>query len=195
VFKDSREREILISLLTTHKTDWFREYEHFIFLKSALKEGLIDTHGKPLIVWSAAASTGEEAYSLAMFLSEIGHSFRILGTDISEDCLRKAKAGAYAKTTVDEQVELSLKKKYFLKGTGVNAGLYRIAPILAHPMKWRKYNLVDSAGLSSDLKFDIIFLRNALIYFDRESTQSIIHNVIKNLNKGGYLIIGLSETI
>jgi chemotaxis protein methyltransferase CheR len=195
IYKTQSEREVFISLLTTHKTSWFRENEHFQFLRQAIQEGLIQSIGSPLTLWSAASSTGEEAYSLAILLSELGTPFRILGTDISEECLTTCESGIYSRVSIDEQIEYSLKKRYFFQGTGCNKGLYRFDPHIASKIKWRKHNLNQALGLESEVQFDVIFLRNVLIYFDLDTSRIVITQLLKNLKPQGYLFLGLCETI
>jgi chemotaxis protein methyltransferase CheR len=197
---NQEEQSIFISSLTTHKTDWFREPVHFGFLRDVVC-GKIQTKkekadAKSWTIWSAASSTGEECYSLAMTLEDLsGVDYRILGTDISESCLEKATKGVYPRDVVDKQVAHATKVKYFLRGSGAeNKNLYRISPEISKNIKFRHFNLVDST-LTASVEFDFIFLRNALIYFDEQGSHAIIERLMHYLRPGGFFIVGLSETI
>lgn len=196
VKSDPEESSRFISALTTHKTDWFREPQHFAFLNEQIDLGKQDGGRDAWSIWSAASSTGEEGYSIAFsFLEKNIHRFRVLGTDISQECLQKASLGIYDKEDVDHQVRLEVKKKYFLSGTGAeNSESYKVLPDIQSHFKWRQFNLI-SDELPVCLKFDIIFLRNVLIYFDQPQIVHIVERLTQYLNVGGYFIVGLSETV
>jgi chemotaxis protein methyltransferase CheR len=120
---------------------------------------------------------------------------RILGTDISESCLKSGATGIYSSDVVDRQVPPALIKKYFLRGVGEKSSeYYKFDPSFANQLKWRPFNLVSSE-LGSKVMFDFIFLRNVLIYFDAESGYQIAKKLINYLKPGGHFIIGLSETV
>lgn len=196
VKKDAHERELFISALTTHKTDWFREPVHIKFLVDKVQGLGLAKQRNPLTIWSAACSSGEEVYSICMaLLSKDVTQFRVLGTDISECCLKKARSGVFAATQVDEQVPKRLRDLYFHRSIQVKGkSEYRIAENFQQWVKWRRFNLLEDK-LSAKVQFDFIFLRNVLIYFKPEDIHKIIGNLCAYLKPGGFLITGLSEHI
>lgn len=193
---DQGELETFISSLTTHKTDWFREPQHFDFFKRIIASRRQQLATEPLSIWSAASSTGEEIYSLGMTAIEEGvPNVRILGTDISTSCLEKARAGVYSKDTVDRQVHPALKQRYFLRGISPeHRSSYRVTEELRQLAKWRVHNLVESE-LPSQIEFDFIFLRNVLIYFDAETAFEVVRRLKRYMKKDGFLVVGLSENV
>lgn len=196
VKNNSEEKARFITSLTTHKTEWFREAIHFKFLTDTLKSNENSNFSDSIKIWSAACSTGEEVYSLIMALEEAGvHRYRILGTDISDSCLKKARTGIYEPSQVDLQVPERLRKLYFLRGSeGSTAGLYRVAPQFLSTTKWRSFNLLTS-DLPPGITFDFIILRNVLIYFDVLGSVTVIERLLRYLRPGGHLILGLSENL
>lgn len=187
-----------VTALTTHKTDWFREPIHFRVLEKVLSEQKGKTTLNPFYCWSAACSTGEEVYSIAMTLNKFGlgpNDWRILGTDISSHCIEHAKMGVYNRNIVDQQVTEEDVKRYFLQNSKIEyKELFRFTSEFNRQIKFREFNLTESR-LPIDLEFNVIFLRNVLIYFDKDTTTKIIVNLVKYLKPGGLLILGLSETI
>lgn len=194
--KNPAELSEFISCLTTHKTDWFRENLHFEFLKKQLSERNKKGIQDEFLVWSAACSTGEEVYSLAMTIAESNiEKFRILGTDISDNCLQTAEKGIYEKDKVHQQIPVHLKNKYFLKSNNKNfSDVFKFDPSFSNRIKWRKFNLMNSE-LHSNVKFDFIILRNVLIYFEPDDCHHIVTRLIRYLKPGGFFIVGLSETV
>lgn len=190
------ESKKFISALTTHKTDWFREPQHYTFLRKQIAFSKIDGNQEPWMIWSAAASTGEEGYTTAFcFLEEEVQNFKILGTDISTDCIEKAKKGIYLKDVVDQQVRGEIKRKYFLSGVGESRSqYYKVDPNIQNHFKWREFNLMSSE-LPVGIEFNFIFLRNVLIYFDAEKVNHIVRRLLHYLKPKGFLIIGVSESI
>lgn len=192
--KDVEEKSYFIDAITTHKTDWFRENVHYQFISNIVKINPQNSY----MFWSAASSTGEEAYSLAMQLMEDGldsSSYRILGTDISDDCIETCKNGIYRSEIVTSQVSPSLIKKYFLKNKNIEMKKYlKINPLLINNIKFKKFNLL-SGHLEGNVKFDVILVRNVMIYFDQNTINQVIKNLLVYLKDGGHLIIGLSESI
>jgi chemotaxis protein methyltransferase CheR len=190
----------LIDVITTNKTDFFREATHFDFLAArALPElsgGLAGA--RPLLVWSAGCSSGEEPYTLAMVLSEYsashpGFRFRILATDISTVVLDKARLGVYSAETV-APVPLALRRKYLMRSRDAEASRVRIAPELRRAVEFRRLNFMDPDYALAE-QADAIFCRNVLIYFDRETQQAILRRLIHCLVPAGYLFVGHSETL
>lgn len=187
-------REQFVTALTTHKTDWFREFSHFDFLRAQISETKANRK-QDCLVWSAACATGEEVYSLLMtFLESDERRVRILGTDVSEKCVQTGEAGIYHPQQVHSQVAPDLIKKYFLSGAVDGEKRYRFNPELAGHLKWRTFNLVSS-DLPSSVLFDFIFLRNVLIYFEADDATQVIRRLLRYLKPGGHFIVGLSETV
>ncbi len=194
----------MIDVVTTNKTDFFREPEHFDYLvQSALPE-LIARHDvgikENLMVWSAGCSTGQEPYTLAMVLREFGRqyhrfkfNFTVLATDISTRVLEKAKQAIYDHDTI-EPVPAQLKKKYLLKSKDSNRGLVRITKELRELVMFRRLNfLQEKFNLREPM--DIIFCRNVIIYFDRPTQETLINKFCRHLRPGGYLFLGHSEAL
>jgi chemotaxis protein methyltransferase CheR len=203
LFSDRGLREELVHLIdvvTTNKTDFFREPKHFEFLTSRMLPELMREGGprRPLLVWSAGCSTGEEPYTLAIVLSEFadshpGFSFRLLATDISTTVLKKAKMGVYPAEIV-RPVAPALKVKYFMHGRDPESNLVRVVPELRRLVEFRRLNFMDSDyGISG--KADAIFCRNVIIYFDKPTQQSILGNLTQYLLPGGYLFMGHAESL
>ncbi len=188
--ENSIEAQQAIDLLTTNETFFFRENKHFEFLAKLILEY---PRKKPFDVWSAACSSGEEVYSIAMTLSQYGpnHSWSILGTDISNAVLKKAVSGVYGFKRVDGIPEGYLLK-YCLKGTGKHAGSFCVKDELKKRVMFREHNLLKSCGHK---KYDVIFLRNVLIYFDQPTKLRVLQNLKSSLKPEGYLITSLSESL
>lgn len=201
---DGMEKELisLIDVVTTNKTDFFREAAHFDFLTETALPYLMNTYGigldRPLRIWSAGCSTGEEAYTMAMVLSEVATAipefrFSILATDISTLVLNKARQGIYTMDRV-EPVDLALKKKYLLRGKGDQENMVRVVPELRSLINFRRVNfLEDDFGINQSL--DIIFCRNVIIYFDQQTQKTLLHKLTGHLNPGSYIFMGHSETL
>jgi chemotaxis protein methyltransferase CheR len=192
----------MIDTVTTNKTDFFREPNHFAYLTGTAVPDLINLYGggirENLIVWSAGCATGEEPYSLAMALNEFkitnkGFQFMIIATDISTRVLEKARIGIYP---MDRAVPIPdpLKKKYLLRSRDESRKLIRIIPALRRSIQFQRLNLVDD---SYDIRIsaDIIFCRNVLIYFEKKMQEKIIQKICRHLRQGGYLFVGYSETL
>lgn len=190
----------LIDVVTTNKTDFFREPKHFDFLTATAVPALIASaaNRRPLLVWSAGCSTGEEPYTLAIVLSEYalacpGFSFRILATDISTTVLKKAELGVYS-TEVVRSVPAALKVKYFMRGSEPESERVRVVPELRRLVEFRRLNFMDANyGISG--KVDAVFCRNVIIYFDRPTQQRILGNLAHHLVPGGFLFVGHAETL
>ena len=195
-----REEKIhFIDVVTTNKTDFFREPRHFEFLtQRVLPEVREESGGRPLLIWSAGCSTGEEPYTMAMVLSEFAEAhpwfrFRILATDISTTVLARAELGVYPGEAVDE-VAPALRKKYLMRSREAGANRFRIVPELRRLIEFRRLNLMDSDyGLAE--KADAIFCRNVIIYFDRATQEAILGKLCGYLIPRGYLFVGHSETL
>jgi chemotaxis protein methyltransferase CheR len=191
--RDSSEWQEFINSLTTNLTYFFREQHHFPVLEEFVKKHLRD-HGRAPKVWCSAASTGEEPYSIAVTVAESGApQARIIATDIDTNVLAHADRGVYKIETV-QSVDSRLLRKYFLKGSGDNAGLVRIRPELRQMVIFRQTNLLeDSWAVRSNDPFDIIFCRNVMIYFDKPTQKRILQKFAQVLKPGGLLFAGHSE--
>ncbi len=199
---DGRESELpqMIDVVTTNKTDFFRESNHFDFLVERVLPEMIERHGldKRFMLWCAGSSSGEEPYSLAMVLhnfSEQVHGFKffILATDISTRVLDKAKLGIYDEESV-EPVPAAFREKYLLRSKERGKGLIRISPNIRSFVKFRRLNLIRN-DFSLRETMDIIFCRNVIIYFDRDTQEHVINRLYHHLSPGGYLFTGHSETL
>jgi chemotaxis protein methyltransferase CheR len=190
----------LLDVVSTNKTDFFREPEHFDFLtRQALPDLMArNPNGRPLLLWSAGCSTGEEPYTLAMVLREWeeahrGFQFHILATDLSTAVLAKAARGVYARDVVSP-VPAPLQRKYLLRGRDRQAGLFRVAPELRQRVEFRRLNFMD-AHYGIEGQFDAFFCRNVIIYFDRATQERIMQKLAAHLLPGGYAFVGHSETL
>lgn len=186
------ERQVAIDLLTTNETYFFREPKHFAFLE---KEFLPKWKtGKTLRVWSAASSTGEEAYSIAMLLDDMlgSRPWEVFGSDISSRVLKTAQQGHYQQNRIDG-IPNEFLRKYCLKGVGEHEGTLLIDKKLRQKVSFAPVNLKMPLGNLGP--FDIIFLRNVLIYFDMETKRKIIKQLVDEMHPDGFLFIGHSESL
>ena len=190
--QDGGEFQMAVDLLTTNETYFFREPAHY----ELLERELTATKPRSLAVWSAASSFGDEAYSTAMLLAEmeqkgrIGSDWQILGTDISDRVLRSAGAAVYP---VDRLRNVSPErlKRYCLRGDGESEGLVQIQPALRKHVRFGQLNLCEPIeGLGP---FDVVFLRNVLIYFDVPTKRAVVDRVLTQLRPDGLFFIGTAE--
>ena len=188
----------LIDVVTTNKTDFFREPQHFDFLAGKALPELAARSGNQLLIWSAGCSTGEEPYTLAMVLSEYaethpGFRFRILATDISTAVLAKAEKGVYTEEVISP-VPAALKRKYFMRSRDRDSNRVRVVPELRQLVEFRRLNFMeDDYGLAE--KADAIFCRNVIIYFDRPTQERILNKLSHHLVPRGYMFVGHAETL
>lgn len=185
------ERQMAIDLLTTNETYFFREPKHFDYMAAEILPTWASGKRR---VWSAASSSGEEAYTIAMVLAE--HSptadWEVVGTDISSRMVERARSGLFPLARADK-VPRAYLHKYCLKGVGNMAGYMRMDRPLQSRTRFHHANLRErqqELGL-----FDLIFLRNVMIYFDTDTKRQVVTNVIRQLKPGGYLMIGHSESL
>lgn len=193
------ELELFLDAVTTNETHFFRTPHHFDWFKGPfLDELALRPHAgsqpRRLRVWSAACSTGEEPYSVAVCVQESAIKLRgwkttILGTDISEAVLRDARLGVYRKRSLDEVSDARLKRHFEVSPDGAT---YTVRPAVREMVEFRRHNLMEPLKLPP---FDCIFIRNVLIYFDRASKQVVINHLVNSLAPGGYLVVGPSEGI
>ena len=196
------EHVYMFNAVTTNKTDFFRESDHFDFLTGKVLPELLDTYGlgarRCLNVWSAGCSTGEEPYTLAMVLSEFAQKrqpfrFSILATDISTRALEHAASGIYECEKV-EPIAKPLRKKYLMRSKDKNRGLVRIVPELRTTVRFERLNLmVENYGIGEVM--GVIFCRNVIIYFDRPTQERLLRRLSSHLMRGGYLFMGHSESL
>jgi len=190
----------LIDLISTNHTHFFREVQHMDFLKQhAIPEWCAKLSPRdPLRIWSAASSSGEEPYTLAIVLAEYfrahpQHSWLIEGTDISTRILEHAKNGIYGKDRV-KLPDPQYLQRYFQNGTGDFTGYYRVKKELRDSIKFHHANLLHSPyPVAKDQH--IIFCRNVMIYFDQKTQQELVNKLTQQLSPGGYLIVGHSESL
>jgi chemotaxis protein methyltransferase CheR len=190
----------LIDVVTTNKTDFFREPRHFDFLVNKAMPELAASAGnvRPFMVWSAGCSTGEEPYTLAMVMSEYTEThpsfrFRILASDISTTVLKRAGTGVYSRAVV-EPVPAAMKPKYLMRSREPGADRVRIVPELRRQVEFRRVNFMDE-DFGVDETFDVILCRNVIIYFDRATQASVLGKLCDHLRPGGYLLVGHAEAL
>lgn len=185
------ERQVMFDLLTTNETYFFREPEHFNFLRD---RATCHRKNGAFRVWSAASSSGEEAYTMAMILAEtLGDTaWEILGTDICTKVLAKAQSGHYPMART-EGIPHALLKKYCRKGIREQEGTLLINKKLRDRVQFLQSNLMNPhKGVG---KFDVIFLRNVMIYFKNETKRQVISNLVPYLKPGGHFVVGHCESL
>ncbi len=190
----------LIDAVTTNKTDFFREPDHFEFLTTKALPDLDARTGadRRSLVWSAGCSTGEEPYTLAMVLSEYakGHAgfrFSVLATDISTAVLAKARLGVFKAEAV-KPVHENLRRKYLMRSRDPGSDQVRIVPELRAKVEFRRMNFMD-AGHALPEPPEIVFCRNVIIYFDRPTQLRVLESLTRQLAPGGYFFSGHSESL
>ena len=202
--RDGMENELLhmIDVVTTNKTDFFREKVHFDYLVTNAVPELLSRFRtgmqKKLLVWSAGCSTGEEPYTLAMVLSEIrvnhpDFQFEVIATDISSKVLQKASRGIYDEERVSA-IPIEFKKKYFMRSKNKEKRLVRIVPELRDIVSFKRLNFMKEDYGFKELS-DIIFCRNVFIYFSRSTQERLLRKFYDHLTPGGYLFMGHCETL
>lgn len=196
----AEEREHFINAITTNKTDFFRESQHFAFLVDTVLPELRGCGRGTLRfkAWSAGCSSGEEPYTLAMVLAEYaarqpGFDFAILGTDISTTVLARAREAVYQKEQI-LPVPPELRRKYLLRSRNQGEPLARVVPELRRRVSLHRLNFMDGDYGIRDT-FHVIFFRNVMIYFDRSTQEAVINRMCRNLAPGGYLFAGHSESL
>lgn len=192
----------LISILTNHTTEFFREAEHFNFLADEVFPEFIKNK-KPIRIWSAASSIGKEAYSIAMCYLEVCYNLgisanfippiEILGTDLDSISVEKSNNGIYLVSEIEKEIGKNLIQKYFDIGEKELKKYARIKDIIHNICKFKTHNLLSS---TEDIgKFNVIFIRNVIIYYKRKEVKNIILTIKNHLEKDGYLILGHSESL
>ncbi len=188
------EFQIMVDLLTTNETYFFREPDHFTYLKQQLLPNY--PREQPFQAWSAACSSGEEAYTTAMILMDVlgaNRAWSVLGTDISARMLHLARSGVYP-LNATSHIPKECLSRYCLKGVRSQAGTFCIEKKLRERVKFQQCNL-NAPNYPRLPNFDLILLRNVLIYFDLPTKRQLIHKIIAQLKSGGYLFIGHAENL
>ena len=198
--RSTQEDELvqLIDVVTTNKTDFFREPAHFEFLTQQVLPVLNSGSRRPITLWSAGCSSGEEPYTLAMVLSEYalvhpGFRFRILATDISTAVLNKARVGIYA-NDLARPIPAGLRTKYLMRSKEPGSNRVRVIPELRRAIEFQRLNFMESR-YDIPPAVDVIFCRNVIIYFDRQTQQHILSKLTRHLAPGGFLFVGHAETL
>ncbi len=197
----SEEIALMINAITTNLTTFFRENSHFEYLRDSVLPELAANGAKKVELWSAGCSSGQEPYTLAIVIQEFIRQhpdssiedFSILATDISSKVLDKAIDAVYPMSEV-ENLSFDLKKRYFLKSKNTKNPAVRIKPELRQKLIFERLNFMDLSYPKTTMK-DVIFCRNVLIYFDKETQESVVKKLLEHLSPGGYLFLGHSETI
>ncbi|MGL4729260.1 MAG: CheR family methyltransferase [Bosea sp. (in: a-proteobacteria)] len=185
----------VIEAMTTNETLFFRDRTPFDLFKNVVLPELmaIRNSSQPIRIWSAACSTGQEAYSLAMILDEMapqlgGRRFEILGTDISQEVVEKAKAGSYSQFEIQRGLPVQMLIKYFTQ----NGDQWRVTDKLKGAVKFQTFNLLDDPSRFG--MFDVIFCRNVMIYFDMPTKAKVISALSGRLQPWGVVVLGAAET-
>ena len=190
----------LIDSVSTNFTSFFRENSHFEILSSTVLPAFVKEgrgKSKEILLWSSASSSGEEPYTMAMVVEDFvsrhpGMRYRIMATDISTRVLAQAKRGVYADERVTK-VPTPFLKKYFQKGVGNSDGYVKVKDELRRMVHFDRFNLMGDFPWRAAI--DVIFCRNVMIYFNRETQQELVSKFHEALTPGGYLFIGHSESI
>lgn len=190
--QEAGELQIALDLLTTNETYFFREPRHFDYLSAHILPGA--QPGKTFRVWCGASSSGEEPYTIAMTLAEslISTQWEIVASDISSRVLEQARRGHYGMERA-EDIPQRLLSKYCLKGTGSQHGTFLMERSLRERIRFMQINLV--ASLPEIGEFDVIFLRNVMIYFDMDTKRQVVGRMLPRLKRGGHFIVSHSESL
>jgi chemotaxis protein methyltransferase CheR len=194
-----KEFDEFIDAMTTNKTEFFREYRHYETLTRTVLPEIrsITDPNEEFFIWSAACSTGEEPYSLAMHLYDqfscVHQSFSVLGTDICRDALNKARKAVYTHEIV-KAVPPALASRFLLRGRGKQEGFYRVAPEIRHLVTFQRLNLMDEI-FNMERPAHVIWCRNVMIYFDTQTKIELARKLFRMLIPGGYLFVGHAESL
>lgn len=197
----SDEVEEMVDLISTNHTRFYREPEHFSFLTQQALPALVHplrAASTPLRLWSSAASSGEEPYTMAIAVADFlrshpGLEWEIVATDISRRMLAVAREGIYSMDSV-KPVPIEQLKRYFKKGVGVRTGVCRVKPELRKHLRFERVNLFQP-HLPVPANQHVIFCRNVMIYFDLPSRALAVKRLTQHLAPGGYLMVGHSESL
>lgn len=194
--QNPQDVELVLNKLTTNYTFFMREQEHFNFFRDTILPEIVKRHQKDhtLSIWSAGCASGEEPYTISMYIKEyLGAEAgrwdtRVLATDISQQALAKAQLGKY---NLPDTIPASWRSKFFVPAGA--AGDYQVAPIIKDNVIFRTFNLMEPINFR--LKFDVIFCRNVMIYFNQNTKDELVARFCGATAPGGYLLIGHSETM
>lgn len=189
---NGEELQMAVDLLTTNETHFFREAKHFDFLREKVLAGW--RPGRPFRVWSAASSSGEEPYTLAMVLADcLGDApWEVTASDICIRVLEKARIGLYPMERAKD-IPRHYLTRFCLKGMGSQEGMFLVERGLRNRVQFTQVNLNESLPRLGE--FDVIFLRNVMIYFNQETKRQVVERMVPLLRSGGYFIIGHSESL
>lgn len=197
---DTAAKEVVhfIDAITTNKTDFFREIAHFDYLRDHILPTLAQSGSRTIKFWSAASSTGAEAYTAAMVLEDYcgairGMDYWILATDICTAVLAKGLSGRYPLTMIDP-IPPEMRRRHLMVSRDPSVKEFRIVPQLRAKVAFSHINLMD-ATYAYDRDFDIVFCRNTLIYFDRPTQAQVLRRLCDHIRPGGYLFLGHSESV
>lgn len=186
----------MVDVITTNKTDFFRESHHFEYMKQKF---LPRYENKPINIWSSASSTGEEIYTIAITLEEYQLNqkkklnYSLYASDISTKVLKHAHQGVYLSDRIKD-IPLQLKQRYFLKSKDPRNNTVRVISKLRNSVVYKRVNLLQPID-AFNCSFDLVFCRNVLIYFDRNTQYLVLSNICDKMNKGATLMLGHSESI
>ena len=189
----------MLDVVSTNKTDFFREPVHFDFLRDNILPAHYQEVARPIKIWSAACSSGEEPYTIAITIAEFCriknaiHDYAVIGTDISTKVLKMAENAVYKMDKV-EGIPIELLHRYFLRSKDRDNPTVRVIPELRRHVKVQRMNFMDETYPINET-FDVIFCRNVLIYFDRPTQEKVIAKLCTKLKQGGYFFLGHSESI
>ncbi|KAF5063121.1 CheR family methyltransferase [Oscillibacter ruminantium] len=194
--QDPADVELVLNKLTTNYTFFMREQEHFNFFRNTILPDIVQRHqkDKSLSIWSAGCASGEEPYTISMYIKEFlgpeagKWDTRVLATDISQQALTKAQTGTY---NLPDTIPPTWKSKFFIPSGA--EGQFQVAPVIRDNVIFRTFNLMDPIRFR--LKFDVIFCRNVMIYFNQQTKDELVARFCEATEPGGYLLIGHSETM
>lgn len=192
------ETQLAVDLLTTNETYFFREARHFVLLRELLHARRRTDSGRApgfFRVWSAASSSGEEVYSIAMILADLlaDESWNLVGSDISMRMLERARRGIYADERASH-IPLEYRHRFCLRGIDKYTGSIMVDRALRERIEFMQINL-DKPLPAALGKFDVVFLRNVMIYFSEDTKREVLARILGQLKRGGYLLIGQSESL
>ncbi len=188
--------EAVVEAMTTNESFFFRDKTPFEHFSNVMLPDLLESRKaqRRIRIWCAAASTGQEPYSLAMILKDMGLKvssirFEILGTDISREVLERAKEGSYSQFEVQRGLPIQMLLNHFTQ----KGETWEISPAIKQMVQYRPLNLLDSYAALG--QFDIVFIRNVLIYFEQAAKVEILERVAKQMSPDGYMVLGAAETV
>lgn len=197
---NGNEQRYLYEAITINETFFFRNQPQLEALISKVIPEIISTKpkngNKTIRIWSAASSTGEEAYSIAMVIDDLiqpsfpGYNFEVIGTDLSQAVINTALKGNYKEYSIRQTPSYYLKKYFTVRDNS-----YQLSDKIVNMVKFKLLNLYDDLNMKAMINYDIIFCSNVLIYFDLKSKVKVVSHLYNSLNKSGYLFIGYSETL